>query len=275
MQRVRKTNELLAWINKVVDANLQCMEDIRGGAFIVQIFHSLYPFDLSKVDFISKNEYHYERNYKLLQQVFTTYKIEKDFNISNMLQGEKKRDLYYFLMWIQLHYDTFAAHTNFSNATYRATEERANAIAIRKKRASQLLCQQPPSYDEECSSPRSSSTRGSIYSQLSAFTTYSGRFHAKLRGKGPNLSPQERELTASALAQHRLETRSPITPVETTPLHNVWDRVRVALQEEAAMAPLVTADHDWWAPGKVPGTVRVIPRTTSGVSSMGSLSIVE
>eukprot|EP00759_Apiculatamorpha_spiralis_P025719 PhF_6_TR29090/c0_g1_i1/m.42421/K10436/MAPRE; microtubule-associated protein, RP/EB family len=198
MQRIRKTHELIAWFNTLLDTqgSIQCLEDLRGGAYIAQTFHSIFPFDLTKIDFLSKNEYHYERNYKTLQQVFLQYGVEKEFSIPNLLAGEKRRDLYYFLIWIKLHYDVYAGQTNFCNTSYNAAEERAKAIDARKKKVSQGMYagsgrgfggqEWDESSREGCSTPRSNSTRtSSIFSQISRYTSYSSRYNAKAR-RGSN-----------------------------------------------------------------------------------------
>ena len=260
MQRVRKTNELLGWVKQIVLADVQCMEDVRGGAYICQIFHSIFPYDLSKIDFVSKNEYHYERNYKVLQQVFTQYKIDKDFVIDNMLAGEKRRDLFYFLSWIKLHYDTFAAQTNYSNVTYRAVEERNTAIAAARKKRANVMLQAGHDALETISgmdSPRShtSTSTRSAYSQLSAFTSYTGRFQAKQRLLNP---PDVHNSTPFVATTTGAKASSP------------WAEAMVSLHEAGnVFSPFPAGGSlegfrvDWWGLGKLPGTLRVIPRNLS------------
>eukprot|EP00760_Papus_ankaliazontas_P036379 PhM_4_TR8299/c0_g1_i1/m.41989/K10436/MAPRE; microtubule-associated protein, RP/EB family len=335
MQRVRDTQRLISWINQRLDTSIRTLDELRGGSYVAQLFHSVYPFDLAKIDFEARNDYHYERNYKILQQVFTMHGIDKEFNIQNMIQGEKRRDLFYFLMWVKLHYSTLAESGNrlVRVETYNAEQERVNAIASRKKRVTVML-QNDTASSAACSSPRSSSTRASVHSQFSAFTSYSSRFTAtrvaRLASSGG--CGQSKDLTASALAavanispdskpSHMFRANgcgagaggvdeedvvtNNITGSMTTlaspdvpgcegsstgggvggvsnpnSVGGVWAAVMEALSTPGTIDGgcngcgtnnnntnnNVISSYDWWSLGKLPGTVRFIPRNGSSTS---------
>jgi hypothetical protein len=184
MQRVKRANELVKWVNDLLDADERTLDDLKNGVSLVQIVHSLDPdaVDLSRVDFQATNEYYYQRNLKVLQGALAKSKVMLDFNLAAVAQGEKRNDLYGLVSYLKLHYDTYRTRINSPSAVKydaklerRRAQERRNAKHMKQFRVAQLpgTADRPPS---SSGMYNDSATVTSDHSQaMSSYTTLSAR----------------------------------------------------------------------------------------------------
>lgn len=110
MQRVNKEIELAQWFSALLqDPSLQRLHDMRTGAHLVQVVHSMNPsaFDLSRCDFLASTPYHFEKNFKLLQAVMPPPVMPQSIVIERLMEGDKQRDLFQFCSYIKLHYEAW------------------------------------------------------------------------------------------------------------------------------------------------------------------------
>eukprot|EP00667_Euglena_gracilis_P032812 EG_transcript_51608 len=108
MQRIRLTNELIAWYNDLLQLDYKQLADFRTGAAVCQLFHILHPTHtrLWRVNFNAKAPYQCLQNWKLLQQMFTALGIGREFNIESLVaESNTKRDMLNFLQWCRLYYE--------------------------------------------------------------------------------------------------------------------------------------------------------------------------
>lgn len=140
MYRVKRSNEYVSWINTLLQSNdTRTLDDLKSGVALLQVIHSMNPdaFDLSRVDFCASNEYYYHRNLKLLQQVCATNKIDINFNIAQVAEGEKRNDLFGLVSYLRLHYETLKAQVGSSASVgYSPDLERKRA---RERRNAKFL----------------------------------------------------------------------------------------------------------------------------------------
>lgn len=110
MQRVHKEIEIVQWFSALLkDPSLSRLDDLRSGAHLVQLVHSMNPaaFDLSRCDFLASTPYHFEKNFKLFQSVMPTALMPQTFVIERLMEGERQRDLFTFCAYVKVHYDAW------------------------------------------------------------------------------------------------------------------------------------------------------------------------
>jgi hypothetical protein len=138
MQRAKKANDLVTWVNGLLATNeVRTLDDLKTGVHLVQLVHSLDPdaFDLARVDFRASNDYYYARNLKLLQDVLGKIKVKLEFNLEGVAQGEKRNDLFGLVGYLKLHYETLKDRIHSGAATtYDAALERRRAQERRNSR---------------------------------------------------------------------------------------------------------------------------------------------
>lgn len=109
MKRAIEAANLVSWVNGELQTEYKTLDQLKDGVALVQLIHKIAPdsFELSRCDFLASTPYHYEKNFKLLQEAMRTNDINRDFIIERLMQGEKQRDLYIFVAYLKLHYETF------------------------------------------------------------------------------------------------------------------------------------------------------------------------
>ena len=124
--RQKKANDMVKWVNELLQYSTeeapQTLDELKTGVAMLQIVHSIAPasFDLARVDFWASTPYHYEKNWKLLQEVMGKLDMQRDFIIERLSQGEKQRDLYMFVAYMQHHYHTLKEQKKPTKAEIQA-----------------------------------------------------------------------------------------------------------------------------------------------------------
>lgn len=94
-------SELLAWLNNLLQLNIQRIEECGTGAAYCQIMDSIYlDIPMHRVRFDVSQEYDYYPNYKILQSCFARHKIEKIVYVEKLVKCRFQDNLE-FLQWIK------------------------------------------------------------------------------------------------------------------------------------------------------------------------------
>ncbi|KIM95044.1 hypothetical protein OIDMADRAFT_172116 [Oidiodendron maius Zn] len=99
--------ELVAWVNNLLQLNLTKVEQCGTGAALCQIFDSIYlDVPMSRVKFNVNTEYAYLQNFKVLQNCFTKHGIDRPVNVEQLVKC-KMQDNLEFLQWTKRYWDQY------------------------------------------------------------------------------------------------------------------------------------------------------------------------
>ncbi|KAI9883287.1 MAG: hypothetical protein M1823_004949 [Watsoniomyces obsoletus] len=97
--------ELLAWLNDLLQLNLTKVEQCGTGAALCQIFDSIFlDVPMSKVKFNVNTEYAYIQNFKILQNTFQKHQIDRPVPVESLVKC-KMQDNLEFLQWTKKFWD--------------------------------------------------------------------------------------------------------------------------------------------------------------------------
>ncbi|KAL6233688.1 hypothetical protein BDW75DRAFT_214354 [Aspergillus navahoensis] len=97
--------ELLAWLNNLLQLNMTKIEQCGTGAALCQIFDSIFmDVPMSRVKFNVNTEYAYLQNFKILQNVFARHQIEKPIPVESLSKCRMQDNLE-FLQWTKKYWD--------------------------------------------------------------------------------------------------------------------------------------------------------------------------
>ncbi|PYI10441.1 putative microtubule associated protein EB1 [Aspergillus sclerotiicarbonarius CBS 121057] len=97
--------ELLAWINNLLQLNLTKVEQCGTGAALCQIFDSIFmDVPMSRVKFNVNTEYAYLQNFKVLQNVFAKHQVDKPVPVESLTKCRMQDNLE-FLQWTKKYWD--------------------------------------------------------------------------------------------------------------------------------------------------------------------------
>ncbi|KAI9822038.1 MAG: hypothetical protein M1832_003210 [Thelocarpon impressellum] len=99
--------ELLAWLNNLLQLNITKVEQCGTGAAICQVFDSIYlDVPMSRVKFNVNTEYAYLQNFKILQNTFTKHQIDRPVAVEQLVKC-KMQDNLEFLQWTKRYWDQY------------------------------------------------------------------------------------------------------------------------------------------------------------------------
>ncbi|KZT12240.1 microtubule binding protein [Laetiporus sulphureus 93-53] len=114
--------ELLAWLNDLLQLNYTKIEQCGTGAAYCQIMDSIFgDVPMTRVKMNAKHEYEFIANFKILQNVFRTHKVDKPILVEKLVKC-KMQDNLEFLQWIKRFWDT-----NYGGQGYDAVARRRGA----------------------------------------------------------------------------------------------------------------------------------------------------
>ncbi|KAL4785661.1 calponin homology domain-containing protein [Aspergillus varians] len=97
--------ELLAWLNNLLQLNMTRIEQCGTGAALCQIFDSIFmDVPMARVKFNVNTEYAYLQNFKVLQNVFTRHQVNKPIPVESLSKCRMQDNLE-FLQWVKKYWD--------------------------------------------------------------------------------------------------------------------------------------------------------------------------
>ncbi|PLN78644.1 EB1 protein [Aspergillus taichungensis] len=126
--------ELLAWLNNLLQLNITRIEQCGTGAALCQIFDSIFmDVPMSRVKFNVNTEYAYLQNFKILQNVFGRHQVDKPIPVE-MLSKCRMQDNLEFLQWTKRYWDQHYPGGDY-DAVGRRKGAGAPAVGAPKPRA--------------------------------------------------------------------------------------------------------------------------------------------
>jgi len=114
--------ELLAWLTDLLPINYTKVEQCGAGGAYCQVMDSIYgDIPMNRVKMNAKLEYEFLVNYKILQGIFKTKKIDKPIPVEKLVKC-KMQDNLEFLQWIKRFWDS-----NYGGHEYDAVARRKGA----------------------------------------------------------------------------------------------------------------------------------------------------
>ncbi|MEW5311323.1 MAG: hypothetical protein WDW38_003050 [Sanguina aurantia] len=94
-------SQTLAWVGGVVDLKLSRIEQLASGAVYCQLVDAYFPdvINISKVNFLAREEYECLPNYKLMQGALSRLGVTKDLDVVKLSKGSSAEHLE-LLQWI-------------------------------------------------------------------------------------------------------------------------------------------------------------------------------
>ncbi|ATZ54572.1 Bcbim1 [Botrytis cinerea B05.10] len=114
--------ELVAWLNNLLQLNITKVEQCGTGAALCQVFDSIFlDVPMSKVKFNVNTEYAYLQNFKVLQNTFTRHQVDRNIHVEQLIKC-KMQDNLEFLQWTKRYWDQY-----FPGGEYDAVARRRAA----------------------------------------------------------------------------------------------------------------------------------------------------
>ncbi|KAJ7045109.1 calponin homology domain-containing protein [Mycena alexandri] len=114
--------ELLQWLNELLQINYTKVEQCGAGGAYLQIIDSIYgDVPMARVKMNAKHEYEYLANFKIMQNVFKSKKIDKPIPVEKLVKC-KMQDNLEFLQWLKRFWDA-----NYGGGEYDAVGRRKGA----------------------------------------------------------------------------------------------------------------------------------------------------
>ncbi|KAI1085456.1 microtubule associated protein [Whalleya microplaca] len=114
--------ELVAWLNSLLQLNITKVEQCGTGAALCQVFDSIFlDVPMSRVKFNVNSEYAYIQNFKVLQNTFAKHRVDKPIPVEALTKC-KMQDNLEFLQWTKRYWDQ-----HFPGGDYDAVSRRKGA----------------------------------------------------------------------------------------------------------------------------------------------------
>lgn len=111
--------ELISWLNSLLQLNITKVEQCGTGAALCQVFDSIFlDVPMSRVKFNVTSEYAYIQNFKVLQNTFQRHQVDKPIPVEALVKC-KMQDNLEFLQWTKKFWDL-----NFPDHEYDAVARR-------------------------------------------------------------------------------------------------------------------------------------------------------
>ncbi|KAH8815883.1 calponin homology domain-containing protein [Xylogone sp. PMI_703] len=128
--------ELVAWLNSLLQLNITKVEQCGTGAAYCQIFDSIYlDVPMSRVKFNVNTEYAYIQNFKVLQGCFTKHGIDRPVNVEQLVKC-KMQDNLEFLQWSKRYWDQYFPGGDYDAVARRRASGPAAAAPVPAGRSS-------------------------------------------------------------------------------------------------------------------------------------------
>lgn len=99
--------ELIAWLNSLLQLNMTKVEQCGTGAALCQVFDSIFgDLPMARVKFNVNTEYAYISNFKILQNSFAKHQVDKSVPVEALVKC-KMQDNLEFLQWTKRFWDQY------------------------------------------------------------------------------------------------------------------------------------------------------------------------
>jgi len=117
--------ELLGWLNGLLQLNITRIEQCGTGAALCQVFDSIFgDVPMQKVKFNVNTEYAYLQNFKILTSVFSSKGIDRPIPVERLVKC-KFQDNLEFLQWTKKYWDQY-----YPGGDYDALSRRKGAGSV-------------------------------------------------------------------------------------------------------------------------------------------------
>ncbi|KAK6432765.1 microtubule integrity protein mal3 [Oleoguttula sp. CCFEE 5521] len=116
--------ELLTWLNGLLQLNMTKVEQCGTGAALCQIYDSIFlDVPMSRVKFNANAEYAYLENFKILSSTFRKHHVDRPVAVEQLVKC-KMQDNLEFLQWTKRYWDQY-----FPGGEYDAVGRRKGVAA--------------------------------------------------------------------------------------------------------------------------------------------------
>ncbi|KAF1823510.1 uncharacterized protein K489DRAFT_388277 [Dissoconium aciculare CBS 342.82] len=99
--------ELLAWLNGLLQLNISKVEQCGTGAALCQIYDSIFlDVPMARVKFTVNAEYAYLENFKILSNTFRKHHVDRPIPVEQLVKC-KMQDNLEFLQWTKRYWDQY------------------------------------------------------------------------------------------------------------------------------------------------------------------------
>ncbi|THH31614.1 hypothetical protein EUX98_g2595 [Antrodiella citrinella] len=115
-------NELLAWVNELLQINYTKIEQCGTGGAYCQILDSIFgDIPMTRVKMNAKHEYEFIANFKVLQTALKGHKVDKPIPVEKLVRC-KMQDNLEFMQWMKRYWDA-----NYGGQRYDPVARRKGA----------------------------------------------------------------------------------------------------------------------------------------------------
>ncbi|KAJ1718454.1 microtubule integrity protein mal3 [Coemansia biformis] len=105
--------ELLGWVNGLLQTNYNRVEQLGTGAAYCQILDAVYgDVRLERVKFNANQEYEYVENFKVLQNVLAKHRVDKPIDPTRLIKC-RFQDNFEFLQWLKRHWEAYSSGAEY------------------------------------------------------------------------------------------------------------------------------------------------------------------
>lgn len=99
-------NELISWVNELLQIHISKVEHMASGAAYCQIMDIMYPgsIAMNKINWLAQYDHEFVGNYKLLQAAFDKNNIHKHIDVEKLIKAKYQDNLEFF-QWFKRFFD--------------------------------------------------------------------------------------------------------------------------------------------------------------------------
>ena len=106
-ETARSRQELLSWLNSLLQLNMTKVEQCGTGAALCQVYDSIFlDLPMARVKFNANSEYQYLENFKILSNTFRKHHVDRPIPVESLVKC-KMQDNLEFLQWTKRYWDQY------------------------------------------------------------------------------------------------------------------------------------------------------------------------
>jgi RP/EB family microtubule-associated protein len=113
-------NELISWVNDLLQIHITKVEQMASGAAYCQILDIMYPasIPMNKINWLAQYDHEFVGNYKILQAAFDKHRIQKHIDVEKLIKAKYQDNLEFF-QWFKRFFDLNCGTAGDYNPTDR------------------------------------------------------------------------------------------------------------------------------------------------------------